>query len=117
MKFSLRVMINMLLAIFVWLFLSTCGGGDGGEGDVISPEIPEIIETTSQTITPAQGGTVTLPENGSRVLMPPGMFATDQVVTLSLLSLLPSVQDVYTETTAIFNAGPAASQVVVVDTS
>ena len=49
---------------------------------------PEVIETTSQMITAAQGGTITLP-GGSSVTIPAGALASDQTVHLSLVSSLP----------------------------
>ena len=95
--------------------VSGVGGGTGiGLVEVFEVNV-RILETTNQTITATDGGTVTLP-NGSKVAIPPGGLSTDQTVTLSLLSSSPTPQDIYTETTAIFNAGPSASQVVVVDT-
>lgn len=46
-----------------------------------------VLETKSQAITAAQGGTILLP-GGSSVTIPPGALATDQTVTLSLTSRL-----------------------------
>lgn len=46
------------------------------------------LESVSQTIRAAQGGTITLP-GGSSVTIPPGAFATDQTVRLSRVSSLP----------------------------
>ncbi len=52
------------------------GGGSGS------------IETSSQSISAAQGGTITLP-SGSSVTIPPGLLASDTTVTLTLLSSMP----------------------------
>ena len=46
------------------------------------------LETVDQVIPAIEGGMVSLP-SGSRVTIPPGTFATDQTVTLSLFSALP----------------------------
>ena len=47
-----------------------------------------VIETTSQLVSAANGGTLTLP-SGSSVTIPGGILATNQIATLSLLSSLP----------------------------
>jgi hypothetical protein len=46
------------------------------------------VESSTQTITAANGGTITLP-NGSSVTIPAGAFASDYSVTLSLVTGLP----------------------------
>jgi pimeloyl-ACP methyl ester carboxylesterase len=46
------------------------------------------LEGSSQLISAAQGGTITLP-GGSSLTIPPGVLANDQVVTLLLLSSMP----------------------------
>ena len=49
---------------------------------------PTILEQVSQVISASQGGVVTLP-SGSSVSIPAGALASDQSVTLSVLSSLP----------------------------
>jgi pimeloyl-ACP methyl ester carboxylesterase len=49
---------------------------------------PTILEQVSQVISAAQGGVITLP-SGSSVSIPAGALASDQSVTLSVLSSLP----------------------------
>ncbi len=50
--------------------------------------IAGTIESTSQMIIAAQGGTISLP-SGSRVTIPAGVLSADQFVTLSLVSVPP----------------------------
>ncbi len=49
---------------------------------------PTILEQVSQVISASQGGVITLP-SGSSVSIPAGALASDQSVTLSVLSSLP----------------------------
>jgi len=49
-----------------------------------------VLESVSQAITAAQGGTITLP-GGSSVTIPAGALASDQTVHLSLVSSLPKL--------------------------
>jgi pimeloyl-ACP methyl ester carboxylesterase len=46
---------------------------------------PTTLERASQVISASQGGVITLP-SGSSVSIPPGVLASDQLVTLSVLS-------------------------------
>jgi hypothetical protein len=50
---------------------------------------PTVLETASQTIPAAEGGTVSLP-SGTSVTIQPGALTEDQTMTLTLVSALPT---------------------------
>lgn len=54
----------------------------------VSLVVSGVISSTSQNITAAQGGAVSLPD-GSSVTIPAGALSSDQMVTVSLVSQLP----------------------------
>ena len=74
-------------AISAIILLSLLPGGCAKSGPTALSrgEGSGIIETSSQSISAAQGGTITLP-SGSSVTIPPGLLASDTTVTLTLLS-------------------------------
>jgi hypothetical protein len=76
---------------------------------------PIILEQVSQVIPASQGGTITLP-SGNSASIPAGAFSADQAVSLSLIASTFVLKDDYLDTTATFDAGPAADNGVVVDT-
>lgn len=86
-----------------------------GAAESAVAELAVTVEAAGQLIRAAAGGPVTL-ANGSSILILPGALTSDQQVTLSLESLSPDDKDLYTDAAAIFGAGPAATEVLVVDT-
>lgn len=68
--------------------IAATSAADPSSSQSVSLKIASILASQSQLIKAAQGGTITLPD-GSNVVIPPGVLASDQTVTLQSVTDLP----------------------------
>ncbi len=81
--------------------VSATSAQDGTKSSFVSVIVAGTIASTTQTVTAAAGGTITLPD-GSSVTIPPNVLPIDQNVRASELSVMPQQGP----NPLIVNAGP-----------
>ncbi len=91
--------------------VSWSGKGFGSKTSGSDLLVVQVLESVSQTISAATGGTIILP-SGSSIVIPPGMLVGDENVTASVISALPE-ESTYFDSTIIYESGPAGRVLLV----